>query len=159
MVSIINDDELTPEDSEVNVESEDEMIEDEAPTPILPEDLDPDTPLFEGGPTAGQIVEWKKQYKNVFVTEISYDEYIIWRNIYRGEYRQIVNEISQLVQEGRYSDTEINMRNEELICQIGVLYPKLTPEDFDTQLAGMPLIISQQILESSGFRPIDLRGL
>ena len=149
-------------------EEEEVVLEEEFPTEsyvgdenqvIMPEDLDPDTVLFEGGPTAGDIVEWKKLFKRVYITEISFDEYVVWRTINRGEYKELVKKINLIMESGQVPEVEVNMYNEEAICQMCILFPKMTDEEFDDQLAGMPSIISQQILEQSGFRPIDTRGL
>lgn len=126
---------------------------------IYPEDLEPDTILFEGGPTAGDIVEWKKAFGRVYLTEISFDEYIIWRTINRREYRELVKKINLVMETTGMHEVELNMYNEEVICQLCILFPVMDEEEFETQLAGMPAIISQQILEQSGFRPIDTRGL
>jgi hypothetical protein len=126
---------------------------------IMPEDLDPDMVLFEGGPTAGEIVNWKQHHKRVYITEISFDEYVIWRTINRGEYKNLVKTINQIMESGQVSEVELNMYNEEAICKLCVLFPILDNDAWDNQLAGMPSIISQQILEQSGFRPIDTRGL
>lgn len=167
MPSIVKPETEQPKE-EVNLKlKEEEVVEvEEAPDfagaeadVLYPEDLAPETILFEGGPTAGDIVEWKKQYGRVYITEISFDEYIIWRTINRREYKELVRSINHLMENSQVSEVELNMYNEEAICQMCILFPALTDEEFDNQLAGMPAIISQQILEQSGFRPIDTRGL
>lgn len=152
--SVVDDEMLVDdtEESDIDLSGADAQI-------IWPEDLPPETALFDGGPTAGEVVEWKQEYGHVYVTEISFDEYVIWRTIDRGEYRNLVRTINNIMESGKVSEVELNMYNEELICKMGILYPQLSDEDFDKQLAGMPSIISQQILEQSGFRPIDTRGL
>jgi hypothetical protein len=154
------------EDIEVvedEVDTEDEVFEEDDSVPenpvIMPEDLPEDAIIFEGGPTAGQIVEWKKEYGDVYITEISYDRYVVWRTIYRGEYKNLVQQINQMMDSGKFNEIEINMFNEETICGLCVLFPQYTQEELDKELAGMPSIISQMILENSGFRPIDTRQL
>lgn len=163
MPSIVNpDEEVKIVQDEVTTESEDQEVPDFAGADadvIYPESLAPETILFEGGPTAGDIVEWKKEYKNVYITEISFDDYVIWRTINRREYKELVRKINQIMESSQVSEVELNMYNEEAICQMCILFPELTDGEFDNQLAGMPSIISQQILEQSGFRPIDTRSL
>lgn len=165
MPSIVKQDEK--ENVEVDVDQDDQQPEvanvddvvDAETGFITPEDLPEDTVLFEGGPTMGQIVEWKKEYGGVYVTEISFDKYVVWRNINRREYKHLVRTINDMMESGKYSEVEINMYNEEATCDIGILAPKYSAEEFETELAGLPSIISQQILQESGFTPKDTRQL
>jgi len=148
--------EETEEEVELDIapDEEDEEVE---PGIVMPEDLPPETPLFEGGPTAGDIIEWKKEFGDVYVTEISFENYVVWRTINRGEYKKLVKQVNDMVESAKYSEVDINMYNEEAICSNCILFPVL--DSFEKELAGMPAVISQQILESSGFKPWDTRGL
>jgi hypothetical protein len=142
-------------EAQVNDEDEDEDEE----KPLLPEDLPPDTPIWVDGPTAGQIVEWKKQYGSVYVTSVTYEKHVAWRPLNRTEYRNIVKHIENLISSGKMTQVEANMENEEVICEVCCLYPKFTKQDFSREMAGLPSILSQQILESSGFTAWDTRGM
>jgi hypothetical protein len=156
---------LTPDpddengDVEDNVDPiDDEEVEEAPAVPRSLEDLDPETVLWEDGPTAGQILEWKKQYKGVFITNVTFDRHIVWRTLKRSEYRSLVKRVEQELAAGN-SQTEVNMNNEELTCEICSLLPKLKAGDFEDDLAGLPSILHQQIMESSGFQTIDVREL
>lgn len=119
------------------------------------EDLDPELPLWDGGPTAAQAVAWKEKYGDVYVTSITNDMHVAWRTISRAEFKLVVKQIEKLVAEGM-SQAEAEMINEELICQICALYPRLGEKDFAGTMAGLPSILSQQILSASGFTSIDV---
>lgn len=123
------------------------------------EDLDPDLEIWNGGPKAKDIVEWKKKYGDVYVTSITFDKHVVWKTLNRQEYKMIVRQIEQVVSSGKMSQTEANMLNEELVCQFCTLYPQFSNEDFSNEIAGLPSILAQQILESSGFTTIDVRQL
>lgn len=120
------------------------------------EDLDPDIALWDGGPTAAQAVAWKEKHGDVYVTSVTTDMHVAWRTITRSEFKLVVKQIEKLVAEGGVSQAEAEMINEELICQICALYPRLTERDFAGSMAGLPSILSQQILSASGFTSIDV---
>lgn len=126
---------------------------------IQVEDMDPKAPLWEDGPTAGQTVEWKRHFGEVFVSSFDLDKHYMWRTLNRNEYKQIVRQVEKLVSSGQMSQVDANMYNEEIITEVCLLHPKLTRQDFNSNLAGLPSIISQQVLESSGFNTIDVRKL
>lgn len=155
---------VVPAEVEVDVEPEALEIEDleeydneEAPVDI--ESLPPETVLWDDGPTAGQIVAWKAEYGDVFITNVTYDKHIVWRTLRRPEYKQLVRQIEQLLTSEKMTQTEANMYNEELTCSICTLFPKYSMADFEKEMAGLPSILSQQIMESSGFTTIDVRQL
>lgn len=148
---------LFPLDEESPLEDLDEYDEDEDDSrPILAEDLPPETQIWVDGPTAGQVVEWKKQHGGVYVTSITFDKHVAWRTLKRKEYANVIRHIEKVIA-GGMSQVEANLLNEELVCQICCLAPKF--EDFAEELAGLPSILSQQILESSGFTSWDIRGM
>ena len=123
------------------------------------EDLDDDELIWDGGPTAGMIKEWKIQYGDVYVTSITYDKHVVWRVLNRIEYKQIVKKMEQLIQAGTLSSAEANMWNEEAIAQLCTLYPKLEGNNLSGAMAGLPSLISQEVLEASGFVALEVRQL
>ena len=137
-----------PTDFEENLD-EDEILQ--------LKDTDPETEAWTGGPTVGTILEWMSQYKNVYVTSISFEEHVAWRPLKRSEYARISQQIEEAAPE--LMESEMAMLNEELICRICVLFPDYSTQDFDDVLAGIPTLISQQILERSGFTAIGLREM
>lgn len=122
------------------------------------EDLDPEMIIWEGGPTVGQVLKWKEEYEDVYITNVTFDKHVIWRPINRREYAVVVKKIETALANGM-GQTEANMYNEELIVELCALMPKYSVKDFEKDLAGLPSILSQQILESSGFTTIDVRKL
>lgn len=149
------------EDEELEVEDleEDEDLESDEIEEVFQAlaDADPETEIWTDGPTAGQMIEWMDQHKNVYVTSISFDEHVAWRPLKRSEYAKISSHLESLPVET--SETEANMINEELICKTCVLAPDYSKQDFDDLLAGVPTLIAQQIMERSGFTAIGLREM
>lgn len=123
------------------------------------EDLDDEEEIWEGGPTAGMIKQWKEQYGEVYVTSISYDKHIVWRVLNRIEYKQIVKKMEQLVQAGQMSQAEANMWNEETISEMCMLFPQYNRQTAAGVMAGLPSLISQEVLEASGFVALEVRQL
>lgn len=121
------------------------------------EDMDPDEVLWPNGPTAGQIIEWKKEYGDVYITSLTFEDHVVWRTINRGEYRAAMTHMEKLVASGTVTQADALMENEEVITETCLLFPKLTRKQFTGKKAGLPTVISQQILEASGFNPIDIR--
>lgn len=123
------------------------------------EDLDDEEPIWDGGPTAGEIKEWKKQYGDIYVTSLTYDKHVVWRVLNRNEYKQIVKKMEQLMQAGTLSSAEANMWNEETIAELCILFPKYDKKSLSGILAGMPSLIAQEVLEASGFVALEVRQL
>ena len=123
------------------------------------EDLEDSEHIWEGGPTAGQIKEWKEQYGEVYVTSITYDKHIVWRVLNRAEYKQIVKKMEQLVQAGQLTTAEANLWNEETISELCMLYPKFNKNNAVGFMAGLPSLIAQEVLEASGFVALEVRQL
>jgi hypothetical protein len=145
---------ITPEEEpEEEVVPVEETVTDQS---IAVEDLDPDLPLWENGPSASQAVIWKEKYGDVYVTSVTADYHVAWRTINRAEFKTVVKQIEQLVSSGTVSQAEAEMVNEELVCQICALFPVFSQKDFAGNLAGLPSILSQQILSASGFTSIDV---
>jgi hypothetical protein len=123
------------------------------------EDLPDDEEIWEGGPTAGVIKVWKAKHGEVYVTSISFDKHIVWRTLTRLEYKQLVKKMEQLIQSGQLSSAEANMWNEEAITELCILYPSFDKESLTKEMAGLPSLIAQEVLEASGFVALEVRQL
>jgi hypothetical protein len=136
---------------------QDVLADEEAPLGV--EDLPDDELIWPGGPTAGQIKLWKQEYGDVYVTSITYDKHIAWRTLNRLEYKNLVKKMEQLVQAGQLTQTEANLWNEEAITEICILYPAYDKQSLVAEMAGLPSLISQEVLEASGFLALEVRQL
>lgn len=145
----------------LSVDEEIEDLEDMNPEDLIirVEELDPDQELFQGGPTAGDVVAWKREYGDVYLTAIDYDNYIIWRTITRGEYRDHVKNMTELTVSGRMSEIEATLFNEEAICEMCSLFPQMSASSMSGSMAGVPALITQQVMEASGFMALEVRQL
>lgn len=123
------------------------------------EDMDPTEGIWEGGPTAGQILIWKKQFGDVYVSSITSEYHIVWRTMNRLEYRNHVRKVEQLAQSGQYSTAEVSLINEESVCESCILYPPFEKDEVAGQLAGVPSAIAADVLEASGFVALEVRRL
>ena len=123
------------------------------------EDLDDAQEIWEGGPTAGEIKRWKEVYGDIYVTSLSFDKHIVWRVLSRLEYKNLVKKMEQLVQAGQLSSAEANMWNEEAIAELCMLYPEYDRNNPAGVMAGVPSLISQEVLEASGFVALEVRQL
>jgi len=147
-----------PQDGDIIVSDySDEQIPVEQATTV--EELADDQVIFDNGPTAGQIKAWKKQYGEVYVTSISFDKHIIWRVLSRIEYKQLVKKMETLMQAGQLSNAEANMWNEEAISELCILFPSYDKQALTGDMAGLPSLISQEVLEASGFVALEVRQL
>jgi len=105
-----------------------------------------DEPLFPGGPMYSEVNSWKKQFE-VNEHSIHFSENIgginfIWRTLERTEYRELMN----------IPNTD-PLQREEMICEICVLFPyDYNFSSMGAQKAGIPAMLSEQILEQSGFQ-------
>jgi hypothetical protein len=100
------------------------------------------SPIFDGfGPTRREVEEWKQKYpKGVYFTPIENEVYI-WRVLERREYNALINNKSLTT-----------MDREEEITVMCVLYPRnLTREMLQTEKAGVPSLLSENIMDKSGF--------
>lgn len=139
-----------------DIETSDQIPVEQATTV---EELADDQQIFENGPTAGQIVAWKKQYGEVYVTSISFDKHVVWRVLSRIEYKQLVKKMETLMQAGQLSNAEANMWNEEAISELCILFPSYDKQALTGDMAGLPSLISQEVLEASGFVALEVRQL
>lgn len=140
-----------------NVEQSVEPVVETAPETDA--DVAPETELFDGGPTKAQIDEWKSKFGKIYVTEVADEKYVVWRTLRRAEYRNLVADMERAVSNGA-SNAEASMNNEEAITQMCSLWPSgLTLQGLGVDLAGLPAIISQQVMEASGFMSLQVREL
>lgn len=123
------------------------------------EELEDHVAIFENGPTAGQIKAWKKEHGEVYVTSISYDKHIVWRVLSRIEYKHLVKKMEQMIQAGQITSAEANMWNEEAIAELCILFPSYDKRALTEDMAGLPSLISQEVLEASGFVALEVRQL
>lgn len=138
---------------------EEDLLEDEMNQYTEIEQVPDDEPIWKDGPQAGVVKEWKKTYGDIYVTSISYDKHVVWRVLNRAEYKQIVKKMEQLVQAGQLSTAEANLWNEETITEMCMLYPKFDKSNAVGFMAGLPSLISQEVLEASGFVALEVRQL
>ena len=152
--------ELNPEEvatSETTSMLDDEFVEDVGPQSV--EDLDDAEEIWDNGPTAGMIKAWKALHGDVYVTSLTFDKHVVWRTLARSEYKQLVKKMEQLVQAGQLSTAEANLWNEEAITEICLLFPDYTKVSMAEDMAGIPSLLSQEILEASGFVALEVRQL
>jgi len=123
------------------------------------EQVPDDEPIWKDGPKAGIVKEWKNTYGDIYVTSITYDKHVVWRVLNRAEYKQIVKKMEQLVQAGQLTTAEANLWNEETIAEMCMLYPKFDKSNAVGFMAGLPSLISQEVLEASGFVALEVRQL
>ena len=142
---------------EQDIVDEDDDMDNEAPLRI--EDLDDSEVIWENGPTAGQIKKWKTEHGDVYVTSLTFDKHVVWRTLTRNEYKQLVKKMEQLVQAGQLSTAEANLWNEEAITEICLLFPAYDRVALSNEMAGLPSLLSQEILEASGFVALEVRQL
>lgn len=125
----------------------------------ITENLNDAQQIWENGPTAKMIKEWKQMHGEVYVTSLSFDKHIVWRVLSRLEYKSLVKKMEQLVQTKQLSSLEANMWNEEAISELCVLYPQYDKNNMGGVMAGVPSLISQEVLEASGFVVLEVRQL
>jgi hypothetical protein len=144
---------------EVDTQETVQEVETDEDVALGVEDLPDDELIWPGGPTAGQIKLWKQEYGDVYVTSITYDKHIAWRTLNRLEYKNLVKKMEQLVQAGQLTQSEANLWNEEAIAEICILYPVYDKQSLVSEMAGLPSLISQEVLEASGFLALEVRQL
>ena len=139
--------------------TEEESVEEELKQVNSVEDLPDEELIWPDGPTAGMIKEWKQEFGDVYVTSITYDKHIAWRTLSRLDYKNLVRKMEQLMEAGQLSSAEANLWNEEAIAEICCLYPAYDRQSIVADLAGLPSLIAQEVLEASGFVALEVRQL
>lgn len=114
-------------------------------------DYPDDEEIWDGGPTVGQAKEWKEAYGRIVVGTLDNGDRYMIRPLNRTEYKNHI-----IAQERTRNDSNLQsaetLATEESIALIGILWPQMDERQIRTfGLAGLPTLISQQILEISGF--------
>lgn len=96
--------------------------------------------VFEDGPTFDELAEWKSRYNgDIFASE--FDIPYVWRPLRRNEYKSL-----------QRTQGQDEFYQEEAICRTCVLWPKnYADQKMAFGKAGIPSMLSQLILEQSGF--------
>jgi hypothetical protein len=123
------------------------------------DDLDPEEELWPEGPTVAHIKNWKEEYGNVYITSVDVDTHLVWRKMQRPEYKHMLKVMEQYTSDGQMTNVDVSMFNEEYVTQLCTLFPVITQETLDTIDAGIPSIISQQVMDASGFVALQVREL
>jgi hypothetical protein len=128
--------------------------------PQIPE-LGPDDEIWDGGPTMAVINQWKDQHGdgNIYVTAVTPTLNVVWRTLTRFEYRRLVKGIEQAVSTGQVSQAEASLNQEEQVCELCMLYPQATRQLLSGELAGLPSLIAQEVMQASGFEALEVRQL
>lgn len=141
---------------------QDQVVEDDDLSNVGPktvEELPDDELIWPGGPNAGMIKAWKQEHGDVYVTSLTYDKHVAWRTLSRLEYKTLVRKMEQLMEAGQLSSAEANLWNEEAIAEICCLWPAYDKQTISADLAGLPSLIAQEVLEASGFVALEVRQL
>lgn len=158
--AILNQEELElasePEEGQQDPELDDE-VEDEVSIDELPDDAE----LWPDGPQIGTIKEWKEEYGdgNVYVTSITYDKHVVWRTMNRAEYKAHIRNMEKLMQSNQLGQADAGLYNEEAIAELCILFPEYDRRTSGKEMAGIPSIISQEVMEASGFVALEVRQL
>ncbi len=163
-VKIIDPDEVEEVEEAAPVEEEAvnpiaEREEEEWSVDTAPDDEQLWTP---DGPTAKQIRQWKKDYPacDFYVTSVTMEKHYLWRTLERDEYRDHVAAMEALADRGELSPAQATLYNEEVVTEMCVMYPEYRRGGRDGGgLAGVPSIISQEVMEASGFVAVEVRQL
>lgn len=145
------------EDPAPEPEAETPETEDFNPTRL--EDLDPNEELWEGGPKIGNILAWKQEYGDIYVTSLTLDKHVVWRTMDRGEYKTMIRTMEELTQRGSLTSAEIQLFQEDYVSDLAILFPEVNPEEKDRDLAGLATIIAQEVMDASGFVALEVRQL
>lgn len=132
-----------------------EEIEEEI---VAIEDADPEEEIWEGGPTVGDMQQWKEEYGDVYITSVTPERHIVWRTLTRFEFKAISKQLEQMIGSGQMSEAMANLENEEQITELCVIYPEYDRKD-KKMMAGIASIISSQVMEASGFSVYDVRQM
>lgn len=97
-------------------------------------------PVIKNGPTRMEVEEWKERYGGIYFTPFE-GEPFVWRTLSRPEYREIIRD-----------QTLTALDREEMFTEKCVLFPRnFTIEKMLKSRAGIPSLLSEMIMEKSGF--------
>lgn len=151
--------EETVEEEIVPDEELDAELDEDDENPLRIEDMDPKEELWPQGPTVASILEWKEKYGDIYVTSITIDKHMVWRTMNRFEYKQMVKEMEKASQQGGLTAAELTMFQEEYVASLCLLFPKVTKAELVQDMAGVATMISQEVMDNSGFVPLEIRQL
>lgn len=164
-VSIADSDDLKEDPVSDNVDdiannNEDGNEDDYAPGPSL-EDYEDDEEIWPNGPTVGIAKAWKAEFGRVVVGTLDNGDHYVIRPLNRTEYRNHIISLEKMRNAmGGQNQSLETLNTEEAITRIGLLFPELSDQDIKNfGPAGFPTLVSQQILEISGFVAIDTTEL
>jgi len=99
--------------------------------------------LFPEGPTMNQIDQWKEEYGQIYMTEVTEEDIFLWRILSRKEFKDIM----------KLGEADALYR-EEKVCEKCILWPEeYSFEEITNGKAGAPTVLAEQIMEKSGFNP------
>ena len=153
MTAILSEDVSSEEVPEDELVIEEDLIEENRTLDEIPDD----ELLWPEGPTAGAVKAWKNDFGRVFITMVDYDTQVVWRTLGRKEYRDHVKNLAVLSQSGQIDEIDASMYNEETISEMCTLFPDPKEVDLSKDLAGLPALLTQQVMEASGFVALDVR--
>lgn len=99
-----------------------------------------------GAPSSKQIDQWKAEFGDVFISGFSEKEIYIFRPIRRSEHRQMQISVAQ---SGQTESPIDPLQQEELVCNMCVLYPA-APLNLESK-AGTASTLFEQIMQNSHF--------
>lgn len=153
----------TPEEPEVELtvdtedETEEEYEREEVDAPTSLEEMDPESELWPDGPQVGLVLQWKDEHEGVYVTSLTLDKHVVWRTMTRPEYREMIHTIEDVSQKNNMSPAEVTLFQEEYIADLCVLFSGGPSPAED--IAGLATIISQEVMDASGFVALEIRQL
>ena len=92
-----------------------------------------------------KVIEWKKEYKKVFLSTIDDEDYI-WRRIKRKEYSDIM-----AIKDTEDIDERIYQRQIAIAKLVVLNFTEEELEERIEELAGLASTIADEVLSKSGF--------
>ena len=97
--------------------------------------------IFPMGPTYDQLADWKSRYKEEVYMSDFVSQVFIWRPLRRSEWKTM-----------QRAQGQDEAYNEESICRTCILWPEnYANHEMAFGKAGIPTMLSQLIMEQSGF--------
>jgi hypothetical protein len=111
-------------------------------------EVDLDQEVYPGGPTRNMIQEWKESWGEIYATNFGSDEdpdYYFWRTLTRMEFKNMVRDQAK-------ADP---LYKEERLIERCVIWPRLDQTYIYGSKAGIPSVLSDEIMARSGFTPTE----
>ena len=129
------------EENEVVVAGEIETITEEFMEEEELMEQDGKDEIFPMGPTYDQLADWKSRYKEEVYMSDFVSQVFIWRPLRRSEWKTM-----------HRAQGQDEAYNEESICRTCILWPEnYANHEMAFGKAGIPTMLSQLIMEQSGF--------